>query len=1425
VDAAVVAAALADYLGMDPTRALRVAVAETGAELARGRRLADLQLRHGDRLVIGSPSAEAKTEGVATVRLAVVGGPAAGAEFELPDGEHLLGRDPQHCDITIDDPSISARHARLTVNRSGITLTDVGSSNGTAVNGKGVSPGVAQAIAPRDVIRCGRSLLSFEATAKGRVRVHPSENGYIDFNRPPRHTERIDLTPMRLSLPPVESTRSRLPIVAILLPLLVAGALFFVMDQNPQMLLFALLTPVMAIGSVIEERMSRRADARQREKDFSSELSRVDAELRARRAQEQDDVRRLAPDAHRLLERIRTQSVDLWERRPSDVDFLWLRIGTGSSPSRVSLEVEGDTRDPLALRASEIDERTRMLDAVPCVADLTKLGVLGISGPEAATTNLARWLALQIAGLHSPSDVVLAVAYGEATTEQWDWLKWLPHVSSPLAELRNLLVAGGPVATRELMDALEQLAGRRRAARANLFELAGPTPTPHIVLLLSYDAGVSEAQFGRIFSDVTAGMSAVVLRRTRDELPGVSRGIAEVGESAAVLRWIDTVAHARSDDVHADGVAATMAEGAALRLAPLRDRASEATKGEIPTFVSLEDVLSPSAFDPQSLRQTWEGAGGGLSAPIGSSQVGQFDLDLRRDGPHALVAGTTGSGKSELLQTVVAGLAMEYSPQRLNFLLVDYKGGAAFSACVALPHTVGFVTDLDEHLTYRALISLNAELRYREARLKALGAKDLTTAILQSPAEAPASLVIVIDEFATLAKEVPDFVEGVVDVAQRGRSLGVHLVLATQRPAGVVSAAIRANTNLRVALRVSDPVESDDVIGAPDAAHIPRETPGRAFARTGHSELTEFQAAYAGATLRRDEADGPLVSITPFMAGRGRASGSSQSPAESVTVLNSVVSTAVQAARGMPAPRTPWLPPLPSTIPLQDLRPQSGEGAPIALMDRPSSQEQLVFEFRPAGHGSLLVFGSASSGKSMALTSCAAALASRLSPDELHIYGLDFGARGISSLERLPHCGGVIAAADIERAERVMARMRRHVNERRALMATHNCSTYEELVAATDSPLPLVVVALDNYEGFAATFERVNFGRLVDELPQLVMDGRAVGIHFLISAERRGSVPTPLFSAIPVRIVLRMADEDEFAALGVTRQQIGPHLGTPGRGFIEGLEAQVAHPGETADSAGVAAGIDAIAAEYRSVDWAHRAPLVRSLPTDLALPTGHITAEPWSAVLGMSATDLEWVSVDLADGGFIVLGGPGSGKSTALATLTTSLLQSTPELRADLVATDPDNRLLSVRWDAVARTVDEAADVIQMLLGSDSSQPSLLVIDGAHEFFESDLSSSLDQLVAQGQARGARVLIAADAHTASRAYDAWVLGLIRSRRALFLMPDDGSGDAEVLGIRLPSTDSRPMPGRGYLLLGPNAPQLVQVARADPESPGSRSSEG
>jgi S-DNA-T family DNA segregation ATPase FtsK/SpoIIIE len=421
-----------------------------------------------------------------------------------------------------------------------------------------------------------------------------------------------------------------------------------------------------------------------------------------------------------------------------------------------------------------------------------------------------------------------------------------------------------------------------------------------------------------------------------------------------------------------------------------------------------------------------------------------------------LVAGTTGAGKSEFLRTLVASIAASAPPQFVTFVLVDYKGGAAFADCVDLPHVAGVLTDLDGASTARALASLEAELRRRERLFRTAQAKDLDTYRLQREAAGPdlpvlGSLLIVVDEFATLVSELPDFVTGLVSVARRGRSLGIHLVLATQRPAGVVTAEIRANLGLRICLRVADSADSADVLGTIDAALIPVDRPGRALARAGPGRPVEFQSGLVSVDARRKvvHSRGPIAIRTvdwePRSA-RPNAGVIDIAPSEQ-SDLRKLTGTLRAAARllGIETRPGPWLPPLTDLVTVDALSREPGAcRLPVALLDLPEEQRQsnVVVDLAAGEHW--LAVGAPRSGKTTLLRTVAGQLAARLTATEAHLYVLDSPAEALAPLTRLPHCGAVLARSQPRALDRLLTKLAVEVQRRRRLFASRGDASTAE---------------------------------------------------------------------------------------------------------------------------------------------------------------------------------------------------------------------------------------------------------------------------------------------------------------------------------------------------------------------------------------------
>ncbi|HEX9992220.1 MAG TPA: FtsK/SpoIIIE domain-containing protein, partial [Acidimicrobiales bacterium] len=840
----------------------------------------------------------------------------------------------------LDDPTVSAAHLTVTVEPDGTaTVADTGSTNGTKVDGEWVVDGAAP-VDPGAVVAAGTVRLAVvPAAAEPRpARLGPAgADGRRPIHRPPRPAPPPAPAPVDLpGPPPPPIATTRLAVTALVAPLAV-GVVAAVVLGHPALALLALLGPVTVGGTWLEDRRRARADGRRRRATAADDAATVTAAVTAASAAEARRRRAAHPDPGELAARAAAAGGRLWERRSSSPGLLAVTVG--HADLAWSPPVRGASPAPDV--AAAVDAAARLAD-VPVPVDLAATTV-GVTGPRAAALAVTRSVVCQLVTLAGPADVRLAVLGPPA---DWSWTAWLPHLAPP--SRATVVVADGEAAIDEARPLL------------------------------------------------AAGTPAVVVAPSADRLPSACAAVVEVAADGRARL------HPGTDggpvDLVATGVPLAVASQVARHLARLADP-EDRVDGALPASVALLDAIGLPDPTPEAVVARWRAAPAGLPAVLGAGPDGAFAVDLCADGPHALVAGTTGAGKSELLRSLVASLAATLAPDDLNVVLLDYKGGSAFDRCADLPHVVGVVTDLDEHLGRRALVALEGELRERERRLRAAGAADLAAYRAPGATEPLPRLLVVVDEFAALAAELPGFVDRLVGLAQRGRSLGIHLVLATQRPSGVVSESIRANTNLRIALRVQDGGESTDVVGAPDAALLPRDRPGRAVARLGPGELVPFQAALA--TRPAPAARPPVVAVPAGTA-------PPRPPDGGPTDLDRLVTAVAGAARlaGTGPQRRPWPEPLPTRLALDDLPP----GA-LALADEPEHQRRSPWQWDPAG-GHLLVLGVPGSGVTTALAAAVLALAGEHPPDRLHVHVLDCGSGGLAQLAALPHAGAVVGPAD-----------------------------------------------------------------------------------------------------------------------------------------------------------------------------------------------------------------------------------------------------------------------------------------------------------------------------------------------------------------------------------------------------------------------------
>ncbi|MDT0342912.1 FtsK/SpoIIIE domain-containing protein [Streptomyces litchfieldiae] len=1439
--------------------------------------LAQSPLREGSVVSLHNPSGCWPGEPSGIVEFRVVGGPGAGAVHRLGVGRVEIGTGQQN-HIRIDDGSLPERALTLRVAADGTCKVTVYSEMQPYLDGEPFThtEGDRADWKLGKQLAVGDSLFELTPYFPPDAALKVSEDGGgLDFNRPPRLLPPERQTAFILPKPPGERERRPLPWLMALLPLV--GAVVMVTITGRYLFLaMAFMSPVMMLSNYFMDKKRGRISHAKKVEEYHERKTRIEKDARDALIAERFARRHAAPDPATVLTQATGPRTRLWERRRTDDDHLLIRVGTAELDSEVVLT------DP------EQDEHKRQVfwkiaDA-PVTLPLGNLGVIGFAGQGDTARALARWAVAQIAVLESPVDVQFFLLTDGSGQYSWDWMRWLPH-SRPSAEHEINALVGNDAETigariaelTQLLDARQKAAKEARAQKATfkdpdivvVFDGSRRIRSlPGVIRLLR--EGPASSIYALCLDDeerfLPGECQAVVIAEPNPERAGAHGGAARnpgyatgfhtflavpgAGQMAAGgaqtviadrLRVEQTGAW-RIRGVRPDWVRPEWAELLSRSLSPIRDISGESEDAALPSSSRLLDVIEMEPPSPGAIAARWRLGGQSTEAVIGESYDGAFAIDMRRDGPHGLIAGTTGSGKSELLQTIVASLAVANTPENMTFVLVDYKGGSAFKDCVQLPHTVGMVTDLDNHLVERALASLGAELTRREHILAEVGAKDIEDyqdLMRRQPGrlQSMPRLLIVIDEFASMVRELPDFVKGLVNIAQRGRSLGIHLLLATQRPSGVVSPEIRANTNLRIALRVTDASESSDVINAPDAGLIAKSTPGRAFVRLGASSLVPFQSGRVGG--RRPGAVDPTVA-RPWTAridwnDLGRAQlkrpKGAKSEEEEITDLKVLVDSIIEADRqlGFAKQHSPWLPALPEQVLLRDLEHPVPLGqlpaAPWGVEDLPEQQARrsVSIDFKTFGH--MIVGGAARSGRSQLLRTMAGSLSWIHSTADVHIYGIDCGNGALNALAKLPNCGAIVNRNQTERVRRLIRRLRQELDRRQEVLGESALADIGEqrAAAAPDDRLPHIVVLLDRWEGWVSTLGEIDHGALTDELYVILREGASVGIHLVITGDR--SVLSGRISALTEeRYTLRLSDRSDYSNIGMPARKVPEEI-ADGRMFRNQVltEIQVAVLAEELSGQAQAAALTAIGdwatQRDQAVPRAKRPFRVDVLPSRLTFADAWEMRDPEASesrlwgLIGVGGDELMGYGPDLGQGtpAFIVAGPAKSGRSTVLTMLARSYLAQGVRVVIAAPRPSPLRELAGQPGVVQVFTGDDIteAEVREAMGTSSPENPIVFLIDDGEDLRRCDGGDELKNIITKGTELGRYLILGGDEGDICGGFSGWQVDAKKARRGVLLSPSTHR-HGELIGAKLPrsAASEQPTPGRAILHLGDGTPFTV-----------------
>ena len=1257
----------------------------------------------------------------AALLIAVHSGPAAGTVLPLRRGTYRIGR--CGAEIALPDAALSREHARLDVTDTAITITDLGSINGTLVDGKRVGQ---SAVSTRSLISCGNSTLSvvFGPTPAERLPEWDAAGSSV-------------AEPIKIAHRAEGGNRGLLLVTAVL-PLLVGVGLAVITG----MWMFLAFTAVSAVSVLVP----LLAGSRQRRRLRASVAAAVEEDKERRR--------RSAPSAAELVLRGQPEHAGPGSV-PSAYDPIVLRLGLAEQQANISL----DPAEP------GFDAPT--VGLMPMTLELSDLA--SVRGPQQDVAGLVRFIIMQLTSFRTAARTRILV-HGAARV-------------LPLAAryLPPVVLSSNP---RTTLDLLARGIDRTREHGVLILMDSGPGP-----------AGIP----GMTASAISCGWH--VLDCTR----------VGAAESGAVIELRGTVGQLSADaikgflpDLVPERAFDRYCRNMASRLNGIADAGPL-----VPQSCSLADLLPGSATGTPA---RWHAGHRrhGLTVPIGMAAHGPRMLDLESDGPHLLVAGTTGSGKSELLRSLTAALALSYPPDKINFLFFDFKGGSGLGPLTGLPHCVGMLTDLTRNELERTLTSLRAEIRYREELLSAAQAPDLAGyRAAGAPAGPLPHLVLIIDEFRMLVEDAPEALRELMRIAAIGRSLGIHLIMATQRPQGALTADIRANVTTSIALRVQSEMESADIINSRIAAGIPLGSPGRAYLARGTEEPVEFQTASLAGAAAALTASGITIRLAAeaLRALPAGPDGNTDapllpSPAQAAgPIVESLVN--LWAGMGGAAPRRPVAAPLPPMITQPSAAPPAdgrtafhqeqdpwGAGlesgadpadwcVQLGLVDEPDRQRVSRLSWQPGEHGHLALVGGPGSGVDDALSLAMQQLMGQ--EVESHLYILDAGM-SFSSGRDHPRVGAVAGPHELRRAVRIL--------ERVALELSHR------LRRPMEERRPPIVLLISGWGSWVSAFRAGPLAWAEDLVQDIVRDGAGAGITVLMSGDRE-VITGRHFAGIPNRAFFPKGSTEE-SRLAWPRLPDVPRI--RGRALVFGpltdalgSAAQFYLPCEEATGSAVEVKepavkpfrVEALPAYLAVSDVLAHAPHTPAPSTTGAAGSGN---KDRRIIVGLGGDELTPAVVRLPPGSTLpVLGGPSSGRSSFLA----ALPQLNPHISEWLLpgpAEPADSYWAGVRASAATGTLNKDA---------------VLLVDDADT-----LTPEAHRHLADLQGLGFAVILTAGFSPALSQRVPLAAHARGSGNGLLIAPRNIT-DGDFFGVRF-ELEGNPPPGRA-VLIADGRPAPVQLA--------------
>ena len=1115
---------------------------------------------------------------------------------------------------------------------------------------------------------------------------HVLPKDYPDYHRSPRIIKRAPKDKITVENPPAPIQKNNQGLLKTILPPLVMVGVSIVMALIRANALFMLMslattsvTVVMAIVEFFKNKKQYKHDVKARKEKYTEYFEDKEKQIYQVQKDQRGNAFYHYPSPSEIFKMVGQYDSRIYEKKADDFDFLTYRLGLGTAESSAEINNSGsssiDLDDPLMEQAYRLVNNKQTLNDMPITTDLMHQPV-GYVGPKDLVVEQLQWMLCQLATFQSYHDVRFIAVFNEDDYDKWSWLRWLKQFNLPELKMNGFVFDAKSRDT--IMNYLNQILKDRQNElnQTSENEQKKMEFAPRYVLIVEDERLILDHAIMEILGaePEKLGLSLVYVKDVMSSLPENIKTVIDIRdrhtgelvmEQGKLLQKQFKLDHLNNENK----------ELMPRQLASLNHL--ETLKSSVPEKLTFMQMYGVKTVEDLNITQRWSEHSPykTLAVPLGVSgpdEIVDLNLHERAHGPHGLIAGTTGSGKSELIQSYILSLAVNFHPYDVAFLLIDYKGGGMANLFKDLPHLVGTITNLDKAQSMRALESINAELKKRQRLFAKYNVNHINAyqkLFKEGKAEEPMPhLFMISDEFAELKSEQPDFMDELISTARIGRSLGVHLILATQKPAGVVNDQIWSNSNFKISLKVSDREDSMEVLKTPDAASI--TLPGRAYLEVGNNELYElFQSAYSGADYRPDEDDtkqsflikkinkmGQQQVISQDLSGLDETGHVEKVPTQLEAVVNKVHDLFEES--GAKPLAQPWLPPLRERIFVSELRKlvfkedQKDLTVTIGQVDVPSEQDQRPVEINIGEDGNIGLYSAAGYGKSTFLQTVIMELARKNTPGEVNFYLLDFGTNGLMPLRNLPHVADLIGLGEDEKIRKFIKRINRLMKERQAMLGKHSVANIEMYQQMTGEIIPEVMVVIDNFDGINDTRYGEQF---LNTMVKMTRDGNSLGIHLIASASSVRAMHSTLLNNIKRRIALKQnSDDDLYQLLGKTRITIDD---VPGRGLVMLDEVrlfQTALPVEGKDDVEIISNLRNEVDQINK-DW------VGSLPDPIPMMKDELPAEEFFArkdvqealanqklPIGLDYEDVEAVVYDPEEHGNLLLMGNQTKKLNAL---------------------------------------------------------------------------------------------------------------------------------------------------------------------------------